>query len=213
MEHNTKKRIKILAVILLGLILCIEFVVNHIQPFLSINQPIQAKILVIEGWIPDFALKKATDYFSDDYELIITTGGPIRIGSHLVEYKTYAALAKSTIEIISNENSIVAVPARYVQRDRTYASALALKRWLLHSNIKYQNINVIALDVHARRTKFLFQKALGDSYSVGIIAIDDIRYDSEKWWRSSNGFREVLDETIAYLYVILFFSISDDISD
>jgi hypothetical protein len=214
MKQNFKDRVKLFVCILLGLILCIVLVANHIQTFLSTNHPIEAQILIIEGWLPDFALKKTADYFSaNNYKLIITTGGPIPTGSFLTEYKTYANLAKSTLEMISSEKAIVAVPAPYVRQDRTYASALALKGWLEKSNIKYRKINVISLDAHARRSRFIFQKALGGSYSIGIIAIDDIRYDAKKWWASSNGFRIIVDEAIAYLYAIFFFPLNDGFSN
>jgi hypothetical protein len=104
------------------------FLIYNVQPFLAQNQPIKAQILVIEGWLPDYALKSAADHIlSNRYDLIVTTGGPLKKGSFLSEYKTYANLAKATLTVISKRNDIIAVPAPLTQKDRTYISAFALK--------------------------------------------------------------------------------------
>ena len=66
-------------------------------------------------------------------------------------------------------------------------------------------VNVVTVDVHARRTQLLFQMALGPKVKVGIIAVPNADYDAAKWWRYSEGVRAVLGEFIAYLYVKLFF--------
>ena len=67
------------------------------------------------------------------------------------------------------------------------------------------SINVVTESVHARRTRLLFQEAFGGEVKVGIIAARNPDYDPEHWWSSSDGFREVSGETIAYLYARLFF--------
>jgi len=46
---------------------------------------------------------------------------------------------------------------------------------------------------------------LGDNFEVGIISVEDINYNKNKWWKSSIGVRTVMSETIAYFYVKLFF--------
>ncbi len=59
------------------------------------------------------------------------------------------------------------------------------------------DINVLTEDAHARRTWLLFQEALGrDMLKVGIIAVPSPDYDPSRWWRTSAGVREVLDEGI-----------------
>ena len=40
---------------------------------------------------------------------------------------------------------------------------------------------------------------------IGIIAIPDPDYDARHWWRYSEGVREILGESIAYLYAAWFF--------
>jgi hypothetical protein len=58
---------------------------------------------------------------------------------------------------------------------------------------------------HARRTRLLFQKAFGDEAGVGIIAISSPDYDGAHWWLYSEGVRDVVGETLAYLYAQVFF--------
>jgi hypothetical protein len=60
-------------------------------------------------------------------------------------------------------------------------------------------------DAHARRTRLLFQKALGNDVRVGIISIPNPDYDAKHWWRYSEGVREVIGEGIAYAYAKVFF--------
>jgi hypothetical protein len=47
--------------------------------------------------------------------------------------------------------------------------------------------------------------ALGDGVAVGVVSIEDQTYVPGEWWKSSNGVRTVIDESIAYLYAVFFF--------
>jgi hypothetical protein len=69
-----------------------------------------------------------------------------------------------------------------------------------------QSINVMTADVHARRTSLLFHEAFGDGVTVGIIAVPNPDYDSRRWWRYSEGVREVIGESIAYGYARFLFA-------
>jgi hypothetical protein len=46
---------------------------------------------------------------------------------------------------------------------------------------------------------------LGPGVKVGIISEPNPDYDAAHWWRSSAGVREVIDESIAYVYAKFFF--------
>jgi len=74
------------------------------------------------------------------------------------------------------------------------------------------SINVLTEDAHARRTRLLYQKAFGKNVAVGVIAISNPDYDPKDWWRYSEGVREVIGESIAYIYAQFFFypSVSSD---
>ena len=86
--------------------------------------------------------------------------------------------------------------------------AVALRKWLLASGMSgnaVKAVNVYTLGVHARRSLLLFREALGSDFTVGIISCEDPDYDPRRWWESSEGFKTVIDETIAYAYTQLFF--------
>jgi len=183
--------------------------VANVYQFLAINAPVHGDILVVEGWLPDNALKRAvSEFYRHDYKLLVTTGGPLERGSFLIKYKTYAQIAKSTmLKLGVDPRQIVAVPSPRVRKDRTYASALALKKWLKTSRITIRSLNILSLGPHARRSWLLFKKALGSKISVGVIAVKDTSYNPNRWWISSAGVRSVIGETIAYIYARFFFII------
>ena len=68
-----------------------------------------------------------------------------------------------------------------------------------------KRIDVATVALHARRSRLLYQKAFGSQTEVGIIALDDLTYDPAHWWRYSEGVRETIGESIAYVYARLFF--------
>ena len=96
-----------------------------------------------------------------------------------------------------------------VEKDRTYHSALALKRWVAEYAPDVLAINVATAGAHARRSRLLYAKALGARVKVGVVALRDRRHDPAHWWRSSEGIREVPFEALAYRYVRFVFSGSE----
>jgi uncharacterized SAM-binding protein YcdF (DUF218 family) len=102
------------------------------------------------------------------------------------------------------------VPAAKVKRDRTYVSAVALRDWFRQRGPAPAALNVVTTDVHARRTRLLFEKAFGAGTRIGIIAVPDDRFDGVRWWRTSEGVRTVFSESLGYFYARVFFVISDD---
>ncbi len=79
----------------------IIFTITHIQPFLSVTSPVKADVLVVEGWLPDYALKHAlTEFENGSYKKIVTTGGPLPTGYYLAEYKTFAELSAATLKAL-----------------------------------------------------------------------------------------------------------------
>ena len=178
------------------------FTITHIHSFLAITSPIKADLLVVEGWLPDYAIKNAlTEFESGSYRKIITTGGPLPTGYYLAEYKNYANLSAATFKALGLEKEkLVAVPAPEVVKDRTYTSAAAFRQWLANSELKIESINLYTFDVHARRSWLLFKQVLAPKIKVGVIAAESLDYDPNNWWISSAGVREIISETIAYIY-------------
>jgi hypothetical protein len=178
------------------------FLLNYIHPFLAPTSPINADILVVEGWVQDYVIKDAIQEFQKGgYKKIITTGLPIEQGFYLTQYKNFAELAAATfIALGFEQDQLIAVPGSNVVRNRTAASATALRQWLASSDLTVDSINLYSYDVHARRSWLIFKQALAPEIKVGVIAAKPLSYDPTHWWLSSEGVRSIISETVAYLY-------------
>src|SRR5882757_3115964 len=75
------------------------FLAARVQPFLAVNHPIDGDVLVVEGWIPDYAMREALHAFrSHPYQLMITTGGPLPVGMVFSSYGTHAQFAATALQ-------------------------------------------------------------------------------------------------------------------
>jgi len=175
--------------------------------FLAPNKPLDRNVLVIAGWLDDVELSRATERLdTGNYRFAITTGGPIGIGGFLTQHKSYAGLALATLQKIGLSKPAYAVPALEVVKDRTYASALALKQWLVKQHPEVHSFDLLTAGPHARRSQLLYLEAFGDAFQIGIIALPPSDYDASRWWTSSVGVRTVIGEAIAWAYAAFFFS-------
>ena len=139
------------------------------------------------------------------YQRILTAGGIAPDGWKTVPQYTFAdETAKQLRRLGVAEAFVTAVPCRVERKDRTYHSALAVKTWLQQNGAPVVAIDVVTEGTHARRTRLLYQKAFGPSIRVGVIAVETLTYDPAHWWHSSEGVRDVLGESIAYLYARFF---------
>jgi hypothetical protein len=186
---------------------CGFLIFRNAYPFLATTDSRPGGYLVIEGWAPDYASQQAIEEFKQHpYLKLFTTGGPVEKGAPLAEYKTLAEMEFFTLaKLGADTNTLQAAPAPLVRQDRTYASAVALKKWLKDHNLTATNVNLVTIGPHARRSRLMFQKAFGPDTSVGIIAIVPFEYNRSDWWRSSPGVRGVTSEFFAYLYAKLLF--------
>jgi uncharacterized SAM-binding protein YcdF (DUF218 family) len=184
------------------------FLMLNIQPFLAHTQRVDAKVLVVEGWAREFAMKEAVNEFrAGHYDKIYTTGGPI-VGTDGAtnDFNTSASVgADLLVRAGIPTNLVQMVPSHVSGRDRTYSSAVALREWFKQHQITVGSINLLTEDAHARRSRLLFQEALGPSVKVGIIAIQNPDYDPKRWWHYSEGVRDVVGESIAYGYARFLF--------
>jgi hypothetical protein len=188
-------------------ILLFWMAVRSAHPFLALTSRVDAQLLVIEGWVPDFALEDLRAEFGrGNYQRLVITGGPIEKGEPLLEYRTWPDLTKAVmLKRGWDLQHVVSLPSKAVKRDRTYTSALALREWISRTGMDVRGINIYSLGPHARRTRLLFRAALGSEKEIGVISGEDESYDSKKWWTTSQGVRKVLDEAIAYLYARFLF--------
>jgi hypothetical protein len=192
------------------------FVFLNIQPYLAVTRRVNTNILVVEGWMPRYALRASAEEFKHgSYERIFTTGGPQDgNGGYVNDYYTAASVAAEGLKKIGIPKDVIQMaPSHVLGRERTYSSAIALRDWFRDHNLAIHSFNVLTEDCHARRTQLLYQEAFGKTVAVGIIAVSNPDYNPKDWWRYSDGVREVIGESIAYMYARFFFYPSVSSSD
>ncbi|HEU0209497.1 MAG TPA: ElyC/SanA/YdcF family protein [Candidatus Udaeobacter sp.] len=168
----------------------------------------ECNVLVVEGWVHDYVIQAAAKEFSSGkYQRVFSTGGPSAgNGGYTWDPDTSASVGAGQLRAAGvPQTSVQMVPSHVIGRDRTYYSAIALRDWFRAHQMRVDAFNIVTESTHSRRTWFLFQKAFGDKVKVGVIAIQNPDYDPKRWWQSSDGVREVVDETVAYVYARVFF--------
>jgi hypothetical protein len=183
-------------------------VVRSVHDFLAVNAPVKTSVLVIEGWVPRYAVTNFVTQVVNDYTDIYTTGGvTLADRKSRNDADTYASVTKARLMRAGVPAAkLHVVPSWIVKRDRTYSSALALREWCRTNNVQLTAINVVTLGPHARRSRLLHEEALGKNVKIGIIPLRNEEYDPEQWWRYSEGVKETLSEALAYLYARFWFS-------
>lgn len=178
------------------------------HPFLAVNNGMPGGLMVVEGWATDPAIEAAVkEYRRGPYRAVFVTGGPIEAGSALALRPTFAELGADRLLFLGLETNVVhAVPAPRVDRDRTYLAALSLRRWLETNNIGPEPVHLISEGAHGRRSRLLYQRALGKAWPVTVTSMPPMGYDPKLWWTTSAGVKTVITEFISYAYTILFFS-------
>lgn len=178
---------------------------HSLHAFLSPNEPVGARVLVIEGWMDteemDQALAAAR---SGGYERVVTTGGPIERWKTV--HRTYAELAADYLEHHGlKEAEVTPVPSPASAQDRTYLSAVMVRAWARDSGLALDALDVFSAGAHARRSRKLYRLAFGPEVRIGVLAARPSGYDAEGWWQTLTGVREVLDQALGLAWVTLFF--------
>ena len=174
------------------------------ESYLSLTHRRPADILVVEGWIGRKGLRAAVDEFKRGrYRYIVATGG-LTSGRWEDEPASYAVMAAN--EMIRSgvpRDKIIVATSDNTESHRTFESAVAVWRGFRDANMRLEAVNVFTLGPHASRSLLVFSKVLGPKISVGVIGWLPSDYKTEPWWRSSERSRELLEETVGYLYEVL----------
>ncbi len=195
-----------LSICIVCIVICTLFARN-IHTYLAMNTPVEAEIWVVEGHVGDVVIDSVVNnYRKGKCSVIFATGIPIGKEFLCDQFSNYADLNVATLIAKGVDSAHVhSAPCDPIQKDRSYASALALKAKLRELDYMPGRINIVSQGTHARRSYVLFKKALGEEWKVGCISYSDLSYNPRKWWKSSYGMRAVVYECLAYVYAILFF--------
>ncbi|MDR1170969.1 MAG: hypothetical protein LBL24_00790 [Bacteroidales bacterium] len=186
-----------------ALLTYIWFVTIH--DFLALNEPVNAPVLVVEGYVPDYVLDSvAVVWKNKPSVLIVCAGLPVRKGEFCVGYGSYADYNTAYLRANGVDSlHVVSAPALQTDRERTYTTAVAAMERLKALGYASGKVDVVCLGTHARRSLLLYRKAFRHGWNVGVIS-----YGADyprQWWRTSEGARAVVYEMFAYLYCAIFF--------
>jgi uncharacterized SAM-binding protein YcdF (DUF218 family) len=190
----------LLLVLVLGLVVTVVF--RNAALFLIVNQPVAADYLVIEAWMEKEELEQAQAFFdSNDYQLAILVGGPIGNDFHGID-SNYARRAADYLRVKGlPEDKMAVVEAPYSAQDRTFLNAVYVREWMLEQDGKLSNIDVFSSPAHTRRSRELYQTALGENVEVGVVPSNPSNFDPVHWWRTSESGRYVVSEFAGWLLV------------
>jgi uncharacterized SAM-binding protein YcdF (DUF218 family) len=194
--------------IILGAVITIVVIFPNLYSFFAVTHRVQSDILVVEGWVHPYAVRAAVKEFrTGSYQRVFTTGGPVvGRGGYVNDFQTEASVGAELLKKQGLPPAVLQmVPTRVMGRDRTYASAVALRNRFRADDLQVRSLNIITEGAHARRTRLLFEKALGPDVEVGVISISSPDFDAAHWWYYSEGVEDVVEEALGYLYAKFFF--------
>jgi hypothetical protein len=177
-------------------------------PFLALNVPVEANVLVVESWVPTHMLSLvAAEFQRNHYQRLVVMRATYEGPYSYVEAVDSREFAQNTLVRYGvPRSSVETVFYQAADRDRTYHAALATKEWVRDHGMEGRSVTVAAVGPHARRTRLMFMKALDGDVKLGILALQDPLYDPAHWWRTSEGVRDIIGEAIAYVYARFFFA-------
>lgn len=191
-----------LLTILLVLGFLVLFLFRNMAVFMTVNEPVGADYLVIEGWIGKEELEQARAYFdANDFNKTIIVGGPISNDFHGID-TNYAERAAEYLRqqgIPLEKITIVASP--YSAQDRTFLNAVMTREWFQQQDISLSRLDVFSSGVHTRRSRDLYRKAFGANVTIGIIAAKPRDFDPAHWWQTSGSGKGVAIEFASWLLV------------
>ncbi len=198
--------ISVLILFLLQIII-VSVSIPFLGKFLAKNDPVNGQVLIVEGWIPTYMymeVKKIID--NADYGKVICVGAEfpeVKTYRHSESASEYSAYYLRYLGVPDSLLEVVTTP--YYAKERTYNSANAAIRLLNTEHGNVRSFDVVTSGVHSRRSWILFNKAAKKKFDIGVISLTPEDYLIEKWWTNSVGFRTVINEYLAYIYVKVIF--------
>lgn len=123
--------------------------------------------------------------------IVIENGnGNVRSGS-----PTYAHFAAHALEELGlPARQIIPVPAEAGVGKRTAGNAQAFAIVARADGV--DAVDVISMGVHARRSRKVYQNALGDDVEVGVVSLPDPDAQPGNWWHGPIGWVRLLKELV-----------------
>ena len=191
--------------LLLGIVgAALAAALRFLYPYLAVTEPVGAPIAVVEGWLDPGELDEAAAAIRQGgYRMVVTTGGPLHLWPRSADDGTFAGRAAEYLRS-RGVGPLVAAPSPITHDNRTYKSALMVRDWARRSGIRVERLDIYSRGPHARRSRHFYRLAFRDA-DVGVVALRPDGYDPARWWRSSAGAREVLEQATGLVWTFCFF--------
>jgi hypothetical protein len=167
---------------------------------------VDADILVVEGWVPDYVVQAASKEFArGGYACVATSDLQNESGSKAGPDGSRALHADAQLESLGvPRRCILACPAPSASWNRTSGSARAVRDRLRERGIVPKGVNVVTIGPHARQTRLAYRRVMGKDVAVGIITVPHEGFDSTRWWASGLGIKWVSKDFAGWLKECLF---------
>lgn len=171
------------------------------ERFLGPTKPLQAEVLVVEGWIGLDGLDAArAEFVRGGYRYLVTAGGP---SGHRWDRRRWNFAESAAVVLVNSglaADRVIAAPATASPEQRTYESAVAVRAMLESRGLKPEAINVMTMSSHTRRSRLVFTRVFDGRAKVGSVAWWPREYTGEPWWRSTERASDLLKETAGYAF-------------
>jgi hypothetical protein len=171
-----------------------EPVKKGVFSFLSLNRPLQAEVLVIEGWITNRMFKEAAaEFLQGRYSYCLVSG------------KIYSSFSPAEVFM---RYGIDSCAVRFTDSwtgngHNTYHIALAARQWFRAHDPTVSTINVFTAGPHGRKSWIIFKRVFGRDCAVGVISSSINPEDTDLWWKTKRGTRAMAKYGIGYIYALL----------
>ena len=204
--NRLRRRLLILFIIFglpVGIVLIFS---RNIYEYLAVPSfRVDADIVVVEGWVPDYVVQAAADEFKrGGYRAIVTSGlelEPSKRGA-IDSVATEAAVRLAQMGIAPSQ--ILVCPTPLTNWNKTAKSARVVCETLESRGIQPNGINVVTIGVHARRSRLAYQHAFEAKIPIGIFQIPETGLDPGRWWLSGLGIKRVTKGYVAWIRERLF---------
>jgi hypothetical protein len=178
------------------------------EDYLARTRRVPANVLVVEGWIGSAGARAAAEEFlRGGYAYVVAVGGMTGEPWETYRYDTAQVAARALREGGVPAPSILVVSTGDVASHRTFASSQAAANTLVERHIEPTGINVFTRSVHARRSRLIFSKGLRPlNTPVGVVAWFPPGHHETRWWQRSYRVKDLIEETAAYPFELLFSS-------
>ena len=177
------------------------FYTATIHDFLAVNRPVHGEILVVESWYNVTpTLQDAVSAIREGhYRKVVCVAlvEPFDLqggGERAARYLTEKGIDPAMVQVLN-------VP--YVEKYRTYSSAMAVRHWQQQEFPEVRSIDVFTKSIHARKSMMLYRKIFPEPMGVGIIAGQAESFPRSHWWLSGRGIYLILRNTTGCLHALI----------